>query len=350
MTMAPRYAALTIASKRYIARARVTAASFLQHNPGLPCFLLLADENDGSLDLRDEAFSVINLAALKFSALSAFSFRYTELAFSYALTPYAIDYLLAQGFDGVLFLKQETLILDDLSAVLDNLAKHSVLVTPHFLEPPQRADALAWEINVLRSGVFNGGFIAFSNCVETRQFLAWWQGNTIRNCVLDVENGIHYEQRWLDFVPSFMPGYGVIRDPGINVGHWNLPDRQIRIIDGKVTARGVPCRVFRFSGYDPDVPERVTYHNQTYAVADTGDAAAVFSRYRRMLMEAGYETTRHLAYAYGRYDNGVVISDTAREVYRQLGEDAGRFGNPYQTASAHSYYRWLLERPEGNRP
>lgn len=350
MKQSHRYAALTIASKRYIALARVTAASFLEHNPKIPFYLLLADEDDGSLELENAPFNVIRLDSLALPEPDRFRFQYAELEFSYALTPFAIDYLLGQGFSGVLFLKQETLVLDELGTVLSGLKQASVLVTPHFLEPPKRTDALVWEVNVLRAGVFNGGLIAFANCDEAKIFLAWWKSKTSRSCLRDFPNGLHYEQRWLDFIPSWMPNYHVIRDSGVNVGHWNLPDREVKIVAGKVTAKGVACRVFRFSGYDTDVPNRVTKYNKHYFVSDTGEAAVVFARYQKMLMDAGHATARQGTYAYGNYDNGKAIEETHRRIYRQLEDRVRQFGNPFDTVTNSSFYQWLQMRAKSAKP
>src|SRR5262245_55996432 len=340
-----RFAAVTIASKSYLALARVTARSFRDHNPDMEFLLLLADEENGQIDRANEPFSsIIALDDLGIPEPDRFRFQCSELELCYALTPYAIDFLLGRGFDGVIFLKQETLVLDELGSVAADLERHSALLTPHFLEPPRRPDALTWERNVLLAGVFNCGFVAFSACQEARTFLAWWKERTFRECTRDVANGLHFEQRWLDFAPSLMPRHRVLRDPGMNVGHWNLWDREIRLQNGSVTARGRPCRVFRFSGYDPERPEVVTRHGAPRAVESTGDAARVFSLYREMLAQAGYRETRRLPYAYGRFDNGVAVTDQARRTYRRLGSRARRFGNPFEAEPAGSYYRWLGAR------
>jgi hypothetical protein len=340
-------AALTIASRRYVANARVTAKSFVAHNPGIAFYLLLADEDGGALDAAQEPFRVVRLDELALPEPQRFRFQYAELPFSYALTPFAIEHLLGRGHERVLFLKQETLVLGELGSIWSGLERHSALVTPHFLRPPRRADALEWELNVLRAGVFNGGVIAFADCAETRAFLAWWKERTFRGCVLDPANGFHYEQRWLDFLPSLMPGYGQVRDPGVNVGHWNLPDREIRVAGDKVTAEGAPCRVFRFSGYDPDAPAQVTRYNAHYRVDSTGDAAKVFALYQSMLGDAGQATAREQPYAYDHFDNGTPITEDHRRKYRRLGKRAGGFGDPFQSAPAGSFYRWLQTSAQG---
>jgi tetratricopeptide (TPR) repeat protein len=335
------FVAVSVASKAYLSLARVTARSFLEHNPGVPFVLLLTDEVDGWFDPAGEPFSLVTLDDIGMEGLERFRFGHAQQELSYASTPHAIDHLLEQGFEGVLFLKQETLVLDTLAPLFDGLNHHPLMLTPHLLAPPQRPDALRCELDVLRAGVYNGGVVLAANRPEARRFLRWWKERTFDVCVCRVEDGFHYEQRWLDFAPSLVAGTHIIRDPGTNVGHWNLPERNIQVRHGKVTADGAPCRIFRFSGYEPEHPERVTrYHRERMVRADP-DVARVFQRYHRMLMEAGYVESRAWPYAYGHYDNGAEVTEAHRWRYRKLGEEVQRFGDPLVSGGAESFWAWL---------
>lgn len=337
------FAAATIASKRYLALARVTAESFRRHHADVPFFTLLADQAGEGFEARREPFETVFLDDLSVDDATGFQFQYNELELSYACTPYLLEHLLDRGYDGVVFLKQETLVLGSLAPEFEKLQRHSVLLTPHLLEPPGGERALETELNVLRAGVYNGGFAAFNASAEARRVLAWWKRKTRRGCFREVEEGVHFEQRWLDFVPSLAPGHHILRDPGMNVGHWNLPERRIGVRNGTVTASGAPCRVFRFSGYQFEAPEMVTRYNPHMRVESAGEAAKVFERYQAMLAAAGHRDCQQLAYGYGEFDNGMPISDEARRTYHDLGEEAQRFGNPFAAGGEGSYYRWLSE-------
>jgi len=335
-----RWAAITIVSKRHLPLARVTAQSFREHNP-VPFYTLLADDEQGRLDPTREPFALLHMEELGIAALKPFQFWHTELELSYASTPFAIQCLLRRGYDGVLFLKQETLVLDDLSPVFTKLAEHAVVLTPHLLRPPNRPDALQHEVRVLRAGVYNGGVVGFADCEEAHWFLEWWQAKVFRRCVRQVKRGYHFEQRWLDFAPSLVARHHLLRDPGVNVGHWNLLERHIRVANNRVTALGVPCRVFRFSGYQPERPEMVTKYNRHLTVADTGEAAAVFARYHALLMSAGYTEARKLPYAYETYRSGATISERARRAYQRQGDAVSNDDNPFERTSFDRFRRWF---------
>lgn len=344
-----RAAAATLASRSRVALARATAKSFREQHPEIPFYCLLADEGHGEIRADREPFEMIAFGALAVPEPRRFCFRYGEMELSYAATPFLIAHLLDSGFQRVLFLKQETLVLDRLDALLKMLERHSVLLTPHLLEPPAGRGAFERERNVLRAGVFNGGVLGFAQCEESQRVLEWWKQKTWRQCLLDVDHGLHYEQRWLDFVPSLTPQCGIVRDPGVNVGHWNLPERRIAVRGGRVTACGAPCRIFRFSGYDPERPERITRYSPA-AVAEAGQAAEVFGRYQRLLEECGWRRSRALPYAWDSFDNGEPVSYEARRLYRELGDAARRFGDPFRTAGADTFHAWLgLEHPAALR-
>jgi hypothetical protein len=341
-------AAVTIASKAFLSLARVTARSFRKHNPDIPFYLVLTDHCDDFFDPGNEPFTVLPAEEIGIQQLEKLAFKYEQQAFSYAVTPFAIRHLLDREYSGVLFLKQETLVLDSLSPLFDRLQDYSLMLTPHFLEPPRRATPFQHELDVLRAGVYNGGVVFASRTADSRRFLSWWADHTARSCQVLVEDGFHYEQRWLDFAPGLVDRCALIRDPGVNAGHWNLTERNIRISGTRITAAGEPCRIFRFSGYDPDYPNRVTKYTPERTINSCGDAADAFSMYHRMLMAEGFMDTRHWPYAYDQFDNGTSVTAEHRKIYRELGEQADRFGNPFTTGSGTGYLDWF-NRTKGVR-
>ena len=159
-----------------------------------------------------------------------------------------------------------------------------------------------------------------------------------------VEDGLHYEQRWLDFAPSLVSDVHIIRDPGVNVGHWNMQVRNISEDDGVLMAQGVVCRIIRFSGYDPDRPGQVTRYDDSLLVNNTGFAEFIFTRYQEQLEIAAYHATKHWPYAYDYFDNGALIPDIVRRIYHQLGADGARFKDPScNTGQSTSFYSWLMQ-------
>ena len=48
----------------------------------------------------------------------------------------------------------------------------------------------------------------------------------------------------------------ILRDPGLNIAHWNLPQRHVSYTGDTWYANGVRLRLYHFSGFDPDQPGR----------------------------------------------------------------------------------------------
>jgi hypothetical protein len=331
-------AAATIVARSYLSYARVLAASFRQHHPDVPFFVLLADEVDGYFDPETEPFLLLHLDQVTIPDLRRVRFQYSQQELSYAATPYLLSYLLDQGFRGAAFLKQESLVTGDMTGVLDLIGAHSIVMVPHLLEPLTGAGRFERELNILQSGIYNVGFLGVSDTPTGRAFLAWWQDRTSRNCLYDVPNGMHFEQRWLDLVPAYFEDCCIVREPGFNVGHWNLPERQ------------GPFSFVRFSGFDPDTPDAITRYSPRLTTAALGEAGEVFRRYARLLKDAGYDETRNWPYAWDRYDNGAEIPYAARKAYRELDDQTIRhLGDPWLTAGKYSFRRRFNRQDRWNR-
>jgi hypothetical protein len=62
---------------------------------------------------------------------------------------------------------------------------------------------------------------------------------------------MHYEQRWLDLVPALFGDVYVLLDPAYHVGHWNLRDRAVTVVDDVVFVNRERCRRSRPDGAGP---------------------------------------------------------------------------------------------------
>jgi hypothetical protein len=342
-------ACATIVAKGYLSFARVLARSFHQHHPAVPFLVLLADEVDGYFDSAREPFQLIALADLGIARLERFRFQYAQQPLSYAATPYLLAHLIDRGFTKVVFVKQESLVLGSFSSLFQLLDAAPIVITPHLVSPLDGLDGIAREVNILQSGSFNVGLLGVSAGPVTERFLKWWQDRVSTHCRHAVAEGMHYEQRWLDLAPALFEGVRILRDPAYNVGHWSLPERTIAVREDSVFVDAEPCRLFRFSGYDPVEPHWITRHSRRLTADTVGAAHLVFDRFRSALLDDGFCETRAWPYAYGTFDDDVPVPDAARDLYLTLG-DTERFGDPLRTTGPDSYVRWLNENVDGPVP
>jgi hypothetical protein len=337
----------TIVAKNFVPFARVLARSLSEHHPTVPFFTVLADRLDGTFTPADEPFQIVLLDELGIPDLDRLCFRYSRQQMAIVAKPYLLRYLLNRGFSPAIFLDADILVIDSLQPVLDAAAAHAISLTPHLLAAVSGYGRFARELNILQSGVYNGGFVGVSQRESARLFLAWWADRLHTHCTHDVAQGLHYDQRWLDLVPGLFEDVHVVLDEGCNVAHWNLPERRVTLMPGATPATHAPCRFFHFSGFEPDHPGIVTRYSSRLTMDQTGAAAAIFAQYDDRLRAEGYFECTQWPYAFGSFDNGVPIPDIARRLYQHTGDAAGQFGDPFEVSEPHSYFRWLNAPVEG---
>ncbi len=341
-------AVCTIVSKGYLAFARVLAHSLRRHHPELPLYVLVVDRTDDGFHAAGEPFEVLWLDDMAVPDLRRHRFRHSLQEVLVMAKPLLLSDLLDRGFGHALFLDADMLVLDRLDPLLEAMRAGSRALTPHLLEPPSGPDRVERELNILLSGVYNGGVVGVSDTGPGRAFLDDWGKRLATHCRCAVDQGMYYDQRWLDFAPSHHESLAVVRDPTVNVGHWALPERRLRMQGETLLVDDRPCRLFHFSGFEPWHPERVSRWSDRLRMSDLGPGAAIFKRYAALLRDAGVERTRRFPYSFGRFDGGVEIPDVGRLVYRGLGDGIDRFGDPFASGKG-SFLRWLCEPVDGVR-
>ena len=279
-----RVTGLTICPRSHLHEALTTADSFLSYNKTSDFIILVTDQTDFT-ELQEFYPSITfkSIDFLDFKILSEMFDIYSELELAYALTPFAIRYLLEQSYEQVLFLKLETLVLEDLNPLFIELNLKSAIVTPHLLFPNISDVNINQEVDVLLAGVYNAGIVGFRNTTEALVFLNWWGQKTKSQCFRDISNGLHFEQRWLDFITSYIVDLGVVRNAGVNVAHWNLHERKLKIVNGMLYAGGDKCLVFRFSGYDENNSANLSRHKSDISELNLGAAGYAFTKYKEEL-------------------------------------------------------------------
>jgi len=334
----------TIVAKNFLPFARVLSQSFVEHHPTVPFFVVLADKVDATFTPAGESFETVLLQQLGIPDVRRLCFGYSRQQVAVAAKPYLLTHLLNQGFTTAIFLDADILVMDSLQPLLDDAAAHAISLTPHLLSPLLAIDRCARELNILQSGVYNGGFVGVSEHESARRFLYWWADRLHTHCRYDVTQGMHYDQRWLDLVPGLFDDVHIVREAGCNAAYWNLPERGLRPTANGNGSRDNQWRFFHFSGFDPERPGCVTRYSSRLTMESIGPAAVLFARYGSLLRAHGYFECRDWPYSFGAFDNGVPIPDVARRLYRELHSSVvDQFGDPFEASGAHAYFRWLNE-------
>ncbi|MBP2674744.1 MAG: hypothetical protein H6Q84_1584, partial [Deltaproteobacteria bacterium] len=326
----------------YVPFARTLCDSFLERHPEGNCHVLVIDDHVGWIDPGRERFRIVSLAGLGIEGLPEMCFKYNVTELSTAVKPFFIDHLFRTGAaEKVLYLDPDILVTGALDGLFEELDRSDVILTPHLDRDFPEDGLFPDDAHILRSGIYNLGFIGMRKCDNACALLAWWKEKMRDKCVIDHRRGYFVDQRFIDLATTLFGSVSAVRDPGCNVAYWNLHSRKIGIRDGQWICNGGALRFFHFSNYKPEYPDVISGHQTRYALADLPELRALFDLYRSLLFANGYGVSGKWPYTYDRFDDGTKVNDLARKIYR-ISAAARRNGNPFDRSGYPVAFRLLL--------
>ena len=323
--MPKRTAIFTICSKNYLTQADVFFGSARDTHPDADLYLGLADDGDVHLDHVE----VIPAESLRIPEFRSVAFGYDIMEFNTAIKPFLFLRLFERGYDDILYFDPDIMLFRRLDAVFDALeAGASFILTPHLCSPPG-FKAPRREIDVMRTGVYNLGFLACSQQTETEPLLRWWARQLRYHCVNDQSGGLFVDQKFMDLMPGFAAHALVLRDTSMNVAYWNLAQRFLDRTEAGWSVDGQPLAFFHFSGFDPHEPRRVSKHVPDQLAS--GALADLLALYAEQMLRR--PPVWGAPYGYARFDSGTTIPDLARHMFRE--QNPAWSEDPFATFEAH---------------
>ncbi len=344
-------AVCTIVSKNYLPYARVLTESFLEFNKG-DVYVLLVDKIDGYFEPKDERFKLIEIEELRYliPEFDRFCFQYTILELNTAAKPYLLEHLLVKyKMKKLVYLDPDIMVTGRLGPLSRLLNKNSMVLTPHLTEPIED-DYHPNEVDILLSGTYNLGFFAMANNETVLKHVRWWQKRLHSRCIVAYEKGIFVDQKWMDLVPGFYDDVYILREPGYNIAYWNYHCRDVAAGDDGYTVNGEPAYFFHFSGFNPDKMQPVSKHQNRYTLNMLSGMEPLFELYRERVLKCGWNDMKSWPYVFDCFDNGVKIPSFLRRAYLDMGDKSNRFGNPFITKGANTFFNWLNEPVKNGVP
>jgi len=345
----------TIVAKNYLAQARCLTESFLAQHPEGQVFVLLVDRPEDYYDPATEQFTTVLVEEMGISQFKAMSFRYTLLELSTAVKPFFLKYLFEMyKFDALCYFDPDIYFYQPLHMLWDNLQNYRIILTPH-LTGPLDEEYNPNELQILRSGTYNLGFIGLARHTSVMEFLDWWADKLTRHCIVDHDRGLFVDQRWVDLVPGRFPKVYIEQDPSYNVAYWNLSHRNLICENDVWLVNETPLKFFHFSGFSPDHADALSKHQNRYNFTDLPHVQPLFRAYREQLLLHGYDNVKTWPNAFARLMEGsMVIPDVARHLWRQL-ETNKLFRKSFDDAISDesvvpALLAWLNEPVDAQKP
>jgi glycosyltransferase involved in cell wall biosynthesis len=328
----------SIVSANYLAYAITLMQSLRDQHPGSLRYVVLADEDPGSLGFDPELFTLVPVRTIGLPNPDHFAFRYSILEFNTAIKPFAARWLAGQHESApIIYLDPDIFVVSPLVEVVAAIERGALaVVTPH-LAQPVTDDGHPSELRILRVGVYNLGFVAFGPHPDRHHLIEWWADKLEHQAYVDVEAGLFTDQSWMALAPGLFPDVVILRHPGYNLAYWNLAQRPVSEgPGGRALAAGEPISFIHFSGIDPRNPRVFSIHQNRFDATTIGGLLPHYQRYLRLLEANGYERYRELPYAWATLRNGSPITPQMRKTFRQR-FDIGRphtYADPFGAETA----------------
>ncbi len=212
----------TVCTINQLANALVLGDSVKIHNPDFEFQIGLVDEETNIPNFIQSPYPIIGVKSLNINGFGGMSERYTHEEMVADCKPFFAEYFLKKT-EKLLFIDCTSVIFQSISFIDSLLNKSNIIITPQLLFANVHPD----EKQILNSGIYHAGFIGLKNSVETTKFLAWWGNNTRQKGFKNMCKGLNADQLWLEHVPAMFDGVHILKESGINIGYWNLPERNL---------------------------------------------------------------------------------------------------------------------------
>jgi len=324
----------TIISLNYGAFARTLMESLQSTHPDWDRYVLIVDRSETPTDIGGALFTTVMVEDLPLPRKQEFLFRYGVMELNTAVKPWMFAHLKGLGYRHVVYLDPDILVTDrltDVERLLDESATGVLL--PHLTAPIDDGRHPA-ELDIMRSGTYNLGFLALGDTPAVGPFIEWWKSKLEFEAASDIERGLFTDQKWMDLAPALFEGFAVLRDPGYDVAYWNLSHRPVARSGNGWTAANRPLRFFHFSGFNPENPKPFSKHQNRFDLDTIGPARELALEYAARVI--GHEHARFRAnrYGYATFDEGTPIPEVIRALYRENAVIRKRAGdNPFASAS-----------------
>lgn len=327
-------AIFTICAKNYIAQALTLKQSVKKYCQDIEFFIFLSDLKD-----VDNLPEVVELDISWIPSWRNMAFKYNVIEFSTSIKPFCFEKLFNLGYESVIYLDPDIYVTYRLDDIFDLLQNKSMVLSPHYCELEINYTGSISEEEILWVGIYNLGFAALKNDPKGRKIIQWWQNRLLSKCYADKHDGLHVDQKWIDFLPAFFPNdVYITHHMGINPAIWNLHERALVIdknqyfIRNLKTGKHFPLLFFHFSGFDPYNPNLINRRHPKYTADKFPSFLPLIEEYVKHEYENNYDYFSKLSYSFNNFDDGEIILPIHRRLFRVL-EDEVLETNPFSASS-----------------
>jgi len=297
----------TIVSANYIGFAATLMQSVAEHIPDAERFIVLSDVPHDFADI-DLSATLLPCDRLGISNIDGMKLWYSVIEFNTAVKPFAFLHFFEKlGFDEACYIDPDILLFSPMTEVFSALRNHSCVLTPHMIHPLQDGKEPS-DLTIMKSGVYNLGFLGLRNDSDGRRLASWWADRCFTNCRIDIAGNMFTDQRWMDLAPAFVSRPFILRHPGYNIAYWNLLHRSVsRTKAGRWLVNGERLVFFHFSGISPTDSKQFSKHQNRFGPENLGIVNDLCDLYRARVLNNGWVKYHKVAYGFGSFGDGLTM-------------------------------------------
>jgi glycosyltransferase involved in cell wall biosynthesis len=330
-------------------------------NPAITCRVWVVADTPTFPDIiaptvNPKKFQIITVTELM--TVSPFSiddlaFKFDLVEFSTTIKPLAFLYLFKiVHAKHVLYFDNDVWVTHSLSDLINKLSTKLTVVTPHVSVPIPEDGKHQRDINILKAGVLNFGFVSFTNHPKTLEFISWWYERLRFYGYVALERGMHFDQNWGHFIFVFFNSdeFYILRDPRYNIAYWNLHYTGAMLHYHQEEKRpylnDLPVVFMHLSGvslfeeYDLNTISR---HQNRYTLQNFPLLEKILTSYIQHVTSFEVEKYRKIPYGYNYFSDKSAIPNIVKQYYVQISDSVDVFEpNRFQIRSeAKDYFQSL---------
>jgi hypothetical protein len=291
----------TVCSANRIYQAKAMVKSFVEHNSDYTTVLCLADKINGRFTNKDchPFHTIIEMDDLGEPELAGMIDRYSIFELSCALKSFFAKHLFTQyQATQLIYFDTDILVMDSMQAVELALQTNDIILTQHITKPFDRQEVGPNEMAIINCGLYNGGFFALKNSINSIDFLNWWANRLLHYGYNNPIQGLFVDQNWLNLVPIFFNGVHIAKHAGLNLAYWNFHERTITKNGTNYFANEQPVIFVHMSGYNIHVPEVLSPYQGKYNLADLPIVKELYAIYIAYHQQEDIDLFEPLIYYY----------------------------------------------------
>lgn len=320
----------TIVAPNYFGQALTLQASLESHF--IDFKVVIVCEEGFKTDVFDSD-KIIYSYELGIENYAGKAFQFNILEHCTNIKPTCFKYLSSyDSYDFIYYIDPDVFFYRTPESINSLFGDATVLLTPHTMTPILD-DFKPSDLEFLRTGIFNLGFIGVRPSKSADRFLDWWSSRCLEFGFNDTSSGLFVDQKWMDLSIVYFGNVGFTQNPALNVAYWNLHERCMTCSGGEYFVNSEPLIFFHFSGLDALNPQALSKHQSRFIIKNDTSLHSMVTQYSKILIENSIYNVDQVPYC--KFSNEVPITDIARRFFWQMSKKQS-FLNPFD-ANAEFY-------------